>query len=62
MLYWIDKYKNKRVPSYFEYKYGIHFEKEKKFLIEKGYLNKDGKLTESGRLTIKNHEEVIKQH
>lgn len=62
MLYWIDKYKNKRVPSYFEYKYGINFEKEKKFLIEKGYLNKDGKLTESGRLTIKNHEEVIKQH
>ena len=62
MLYWIDKYKNKRVPSYFEYKYGIHFEKEKKFLIEKGYLNKEGKLTESGRLTIKNHEEVIKQH
>lgn len=62
MLYWIDKYKNKRIPSYFEYKYGINFEKEKKFLIEKGYLNKDGKLTESGSLSIKNHKEVIKRH
>ena len=29
MLYWLKKYSTKRIPTYFEYKYGISFEKEK---------------------------------
>lgn len=33
MLYWLKKYKNKRVPAYFEYRYGIDFEKEKSFFF-----------------------------
>lgn len=28
MLYWLNKFTNKRIPQYFEYEYGIDFEKE----------------------------------
>ena len=31
LLYWIGKNGQKRIPSYFEYKYGIEFEKENQF-------------------------------
>lgn len=61
MLYWIKNVNRKRIPSYFEYKYGIQFSKEKKFLTDNGYL-KDGKLTEKGENAIELHNEVIKNH
>lgn len=61
MLYWIKNVNRKRIPSYFEYKYGIHFNKEKEFLTDHGYL-KDGKLTEKGERAIELHNEVIKNH
>lgn len=61
MLYWIKNVNRKRIPSYFEYKYGIQFSKEKEFLTDNGYL-KDGKLTEKGENAIELHNEVIKSH
>lgn len=60
-MYWIGKYKNKRVPVYFEYKYGIEFEKEKQFLINNGYLT-DNKPTLKGAEAIVAHFDVIDSH
>ena len=62
MLYWLKKYTNKKVPSYFEYKYGIDFEKEKLFLYENGFLNEMNKPTEKGESAIKRHAKVIEKH
>lgn len=62
MLYWLKKYTNKRIPAYFEYKYGIDFEKEKKLLIETGLLNSDLKPTEKGNAAIIRHNEIIEKH
>lgn len=62
MLYWLKKYTNKRVPAYFEYKYGIKFAKEKKFLYKNGYLNDADKPTEKGEAAIAKHYEVIENH
>ena len=62
MLFWLKKYTNKRVPAYFEYKYGVNFEKEKLFLIECGLLNSENKPTEDGEDAIQRHYEVIENH
>lgn len=62
MLYWLKKYTNKRIPAYFEYKYGIDFCKEKDFLYENGFLNESGKPTEKGEKAIANHKNVIEDH
>lgn len=59
MLYWLEKYTDKKIPAYFEYDYGIDFEKEKRFLALRGYLSCD-KPTTKGMEAIKNHYEVIK--
>lgn len=61
MLYWLDKYTNKRIPAYFEYKYGIDFEKERLFLIRNGYLE-NNKPTAKGHAAIQLHINVIMQH
>ena len=62
MLYWIGKNSaEKRIPSYFEYKYGIEFERERQFLIHNGYLA-DGKPTPKGADAIVAHFEIIEQH
>ncbi|MDU7706238.1 MAG: hypothetical protein E7J94_03075 [Clostridium sp.] len=61
MLYWLGKYKNKRIPVYFEYKYGIDFCKEKDFLMQNGYLD-DDKPSIKGLNAIKKHKEVIENH
>lgn len=62
MLYWLKKYTNKNVPSYFEYKYGIDFEKEKNFLCLKGFLDENNKPTDKGEEAIKKYADVIKKH
>lgn len=62
MLYWLKKYTNKKVPAYFEYRYGINFEKEKGFLFENGYLDSLDKPTEKGERAIKQHYSVIENH
>lgn len=62
MLYWLKKYTNKNVPSYFEYKYGINFEKEKTYLYEKGYIDSINKPTEKGEKAIKKHYKIIENH
>ena len=62
MLYWLKKYTNKKVPSYFEYKYGIDFEKEKLFLLENKYIDDINKPTEKGEKAITEHYTVIKNH
>lgn len=62
MLYWLKRYTNKRVPSYFEYKYGVDFEKEKGYLRECNYLNDENKPTEKGEEAISNHYDVIERH
>ena len=63
MLYWLNKYSNRRIPAYFEYDYGIHFIAEKTFLKEHGYLNNHDKPTELGKQAIQTHHKVIdKRH
>lgn len=61
MLHWLKKYTNKHVPVYFEYRYGINFEKEKIYLIKNGYL-KDNKPTEKGEQALLNHRNVVENH
>lgn len=62
MLFWLKKYTNKDIPAYFEYKYGLDFEKEKEFLLTKGFLNNLGKPTEKGEKAISDHKDVIENH
>lgn len=63
MLYWLNKYDNRRIPAYFEYDYGVHFVKEKEYLKENGYLSDDDKPTDLGKQAIQVHHEVIdKRH
>ena len=62
MLYWLGKYgQGRRIPSYFEYKYGIDFIKEQQFLIENGYLV-DAKPTSKGANAIVTHFFVVEEH
>lgn len=61
LLYWVGKNGQKKVPSYFEYKYGIEFEKEKQFLISNGYLA-DNKPTSKGAEAIVAHFDIIEAH
>lgn len=61
MLYWLKRYTNKEVPAYFEYKYGIDFDKEKLFLEKNGYLE-NNKPTEKGKKAIQKHKTVIEKH
>ena len=62
MLYWLKKYTNKKVPAYFEYKYGIDFEKERLFLYNNGYLNSQNKPTDKGDYIIEKYHDVIDNH
>lgn len=62
MLYWLKRYTNKSVPVYFEYKYGIDFEKEKLFLKNNGFLNDLDKPTEKGEEAISKYYSVIEKH
>ncbi len=61
LLYWIGKNGQKKAPSYFEYKYGIDFEKEKQFLVDNGYLEND-KPTSKGADAIVAHFDVVEAH
>lgn len=61
MLYWLNKYNNKKVPAYFEYEYGIDFEAEKDYLLKNGYINELNKLTSKGVQAIDAHISVIKR-
>lgn len=62
MLYWLKIHSEKSIPLYFEYQYGINFEKEKEFLRENGYLSNLDKPTGEGMLAIENHFDVIENH
>lgn len=62
MLYWLKKYTEKKVPAYFEYKYGVNFEREVSFLLESGYLDSENKPTAKGEAAIKKHYKVIEEH
>lgn len=62
MLYWLKKYINKKAPVYFEYKYGIDFEKEKMFLKKNGFLDDNDTPTEKGNKAIEKHFNVIENH
>jgi SPP1 gp7 family putative phage head morphogenesis protein len=62
MLHWLKKYTNKKVPAYFEYKYGIDFEKEKSFLRENNFLDDANKPTAKGEKAITQHSKVIENH
>ena len=62
LLFWVGKRKSfKRVPAYFEYRYGISFDKELAFLRENGYLQ-DFIITDKGAEAIVNHYDVIDSH
>lgn len=60
MLYWLNKFRGKKIPEYFEYRYGIDFYKEKQFLTLQGYLDCD-KPTSKGMKAIENHYEIIEE-
>lgn len=63
MLYWINKFSTKkRIPVYFEYKYGIDFTKERNYLINHGYLTETDKVTEKGLQSMQLHHDVIESH
>lgn len=62
MLHWLLNVHRKRIPAYFEYKYGIDFVKEKYFLLENGFIDKNDKLTPEGLDAIERHKEVIDEH
>jgi hypothetical protein len=62
MLYWLKKYTNKKVPAYFEYKYGVDFEKERAFLLNEGFLDSMNKPTAKGYEAIEKHSNVIENH
>lgn len=63
MLYWINKFSTKkRIPVYFEYKYGIDFVKERDYLISHGYLTETNKVTEKGLQSMQLHHDVIESH
>lgn len=62
MLYWLKRYTNKKVPAYFEYKYGIDFEKERAFLLDNGFLDSMNKPTEKGEKAIEKYSKVIANH
>lgn len=62
MLHWLKRYTNKKVPAYFEYKYGLDFDKEKMYLYENGYLGDNYKPTPKGEDAINQHFEVIQNH
>lgn len=61
MLYWLGKNARRRIPVYFEYRYGIDFEKERLFLIENRYIDADNHLTELGKEAMERHKEVIEE-
>ena len=61
MLYWLGKNARRRIPVYFEYRYGIDFEKERLFLIENRYIDADNHLTELGKEAMELHKEVIEE-
>lgn len=61
MLHWIKNIHRKKVPSYFEYKYGICFEKEYDFLVDNRYIKND-LLTALGEKALTEHCEVVKEH
>lgn len=61
MLYWLNKYNNKKVPAYFEYEYGINFEAEKDYLIKNGYLDNSLTPTFKGLEAINKHIAVIEK-
>lgn len=62
MLYWIKEIHRKRIPSYFEYKYGINFTDEQSFLQKNGYLTQEMELTDKGNIAISLHYDVIENH
>lgn len=58
-IYWIDKYStDKKVPAYFEYEFGIDFEKEKMFLEQKGLLL-NHKVTEKGKDILQKYRSIV---
>lgn len=58
-IYWLDKYKSdRRIPVYFEYEYGIDFEKEKSYLEANGYI-KDYSATDKGKYILDKYSDVI---
>lgn len=62
MLYWLGKKKKGRIPTYFEYKYGIDFIKEKAFLHAQEYIDDNNELTEKGIESLVRHYSVIDEH
>lgn len=58
-LYWLQKYKaGRRIPEYFEYEFGIDFNKEKEFLTLNNYIE-DNTVTKNGAIIIEKYNNVI---
>ena len=61
MLFWLSKGTKRRIPSYFEYRYGIDFEKERLFLLKNQYIDAANKPTERGKAAMERHKKVIEE-
>lgn len=61
MLYWLGKYRfgYRRIPVYFEYKYGIWFTKELDFLKSYDLIDENYKPTPKGSEKIKEHHDAL---
>ncbi|WP_339165425.1 minor capsid protein [Siminovitchia sp. FSL W7-1587] len=62
MLYWLNKFTNKRIPQYFEYEYGIDFEKEVILLRDRELLDKSLKPTNNGLNIMNKYQYIIEKH
>ena len=62
LLYWSNKFSDKKVPVYFEFKYGINVEKEIIFLQSENLLSEKLKATEKGLKMMDKYKTIIEKH
>lgn len=61
-LYWLVKINRKRIPGYFEYRYGICFEDGIRLLKDKGFLKQDGSISAKGTKAMQTYRYIIEEH
>lgn len=62
MLYWLNKFTNKEIPLYFEYRYGIDFNRELSILIDLRLIDQNKNVTNEGIRIIEKYKSIIDDH